>query len=98
MEKAWGGTALPTLSTSRPVNKYLIRYNRSAGEPGRGSSEHVWRVFENGQEYLARHVRINVPSWSEQSGPDWNIACLGVMTMNEEFAIIEIHRTTDCET
>jgi hypothetical protein len=47
---------------------------------------------------LARHVRINVPSWSEQSGPDWNIACLGVMTMNEEFAIIEIHRTTDCET
>jgi hypothetical protein len=55
-------------------------------------------VFENGQEHLARHVRINVPSWSEQSGPDWNIACLGVMTMNEEFAIIEIHRTTDCET
>jgi hypothetical protein len=55
------------------MNKYLIRYNKSAGEPGRGSSEHVWRVFENGREYLARHVRINVHSWSEQTGPDWNI-------------------------
>ena len=80
------------------MNKYLIRYNKSAGEPGRGSPEHVWRVFENGHEYLARHVRINVNSWSEQTGPDWNIACLGVMTLNEEFGIIEINRTTDCET
>ena len=80
------------------MNKYLIRYNKRAGEPGRGSPEHVWRVFENGREYLARHVRINVKSWSEQTGPDWNIACLGVMTLNKEFGIIEINRTTDCET
>lgn len=58
----------------------LIRFNKSAGQPGRGSHEHVWRVFEDGKEHLARHVRILVPSWSEQSGPDWNIACKGCMT------------------
>ena len=57
----------------------LIRFNKSAGQPGRGSHEHVWRVFEDGKEHLARHVRIQVPSWSEQSGPDWNIACNGRM-------------------
>ncbi len=61
------------------MNKYLIRFNKSRGQPGRGSEEHVWRVFENGQEYLARHVQIQVPSWSEAAGPDWNIACVGKM-------------------
>lgn len=61
------------------MNKYLIRFNKSKGQPGRGSEEHVWRVFENGREILARHVRIQVPSWSEADGPDWNIACTGTM-------------------
>lgn len=61
------------------MSHYLIRFNKSAGQPGRGSHEHVWRVFEDGREHLARHVRILVPSWSEQSGPDWNIACNGRM-------------------
>ena len=61
------------------MNKYLIRFNKARGQPGRGSEEHVWRVFENGREVLAKHVRIQVPSWSEASGPDWNIACTGNM-------------------
>ena len=61
------------------MNKYLIRFNKSRGQPGRGSEEHVWRVFENGREVLAKHVRIQVPSWSEADGPDWNIACTGIM-------------------
>ena len=61
------------------MNKYLIRFNKNRGQPGRGSEEHVWRVFENGTEMLAKHVRIQVPSWSEASGPDWNIACTGNM-------------------
>jgi hypothetical protein len=59
--------------------KFLVRFNKSAGQPGRGSYEHVWRVFEDGKEHLARHVRILVPSWSEVDGPDWNIACKGRM-------------------
>lgn len=59
--------------------KYLIRFNKSRGQPGRGSVDHVWRVFENDKEFLAKHVRIEAPSWSEASGPDWNIACYGRM-------------------
>ena len=59
------------------MSRFLIRFNKSAGQPGRGSHEHVWRVFEDGKEHLARHVRILVPSWSEADGPDWNIACKG---------------------
>lgn len=61
------------------MSHFLIRFNKAAGQPGRGSPEHVWRVFKDGEEYLARHVRIQVSSWSEQSGPDWNIACNGSM-------------------
>jgi len=61
------------------MNKYLIRFNKSRGQPGRGSEEHAWRVFENGVEHLVRHVRIQVPSWSETDGLDWNIACNGTM-------------------
>lgn len=72
------------------MKHFLIRFNKTAGQPGRGSPEHVWRVFEDGEEYLARHVRILVPSWSEQSGPDWNIACKGSMTVYHDTDTIVI--------
>lgn len=63
------------------LNKYSIRFNKSRGQPGRGSIDHVWRVFENDQEILAKHVRINVASWTEldTNGQDYNIACHGKM-------------------
>ena len=60
--------------------KYRIRFNKSKGQPGRGTNEHVWRVFQQDTEWLARHIIIEVPSWSEQEGPDWNIVCEGEMT------------------
>jgi hypothetical protein len=67
------------------MNKYLIRYNKSRGEPGRGTTDHVWRVFENEKEYLFKNVKINVPSFSEVSpGPNWNIACHGVMQIDRK--------------
>lgn len=75
------------------MNKYLIRFNKSKGEPGRGSVDHVWRVFENGREILAKHVYIYTHSWSEQTGDDWNIACMGQMVFHEEFQIAEIHKS-----
>lgn len=41
----------------------------------------LWQLKRlSGKEHLARHVRILVPCWSEQSGPDWNMACYGRMT------------------
>jgi hypothetical protein len=62
--------------------KYAIRFNKTRGLPGRGTVDHVWRVFEDGKEYLLKNVQINVPSWSERDGEDWNIACKGVMTID----------------
>lgn len=63
------------------MNKYTIRYNKSRGQPGRGSLLHVWRVFENGRETLAKHVIIETKSWTEldKNGQDYNIACYGKM-------------------
>jgi len=64
------------------MNKYLIRFNKTRGKSGRGSMEHVWRVFENNKEYLFKHLRIEVPIWDETDGIDWNIACVGSMSID----------------
>ena len=66
-------------SLLNPVLKYRIRFNKSRGQPGRGTEEHVWRVLQGNTEWLARHVIIEVPSRSEQEGSDWNIVCEGNM-------------------
>jgi hypothetical protein len=64
--------------------KYSIRFNKSRGLAGRGSIDHVWRVFEDGKEYLFKNVKINVESFSEKVGEDWNIACYGKMTIDRD--------------
>lgn len=71
--------------------EFLIRFNKSRGMQGRGTEEHVWRVFEDGKEYLLKHVKINVPSQSVRTGDDWNIGCTGVLTIDRttSTAIIE---------
>jgi hypothetical protein len=72
--------------------KYAIRFNKTRGQPGRGSLDHVWRVFEDGKEYLFKHVQINVPSHSEQDGGDWNIVCQGVMVIDRETSTAVINQ------
>lgn len=72
------------------MNKYLIRFNKTRGQPHRGTEQHVWRVFENDIEYLAVNVKINVPSWSEASGGDWNIACNGFMDIDHDTGTVTI--------
>lgn len=64
------------------MSRIAIRFNKTRGQQGRGTMDHVWRVFEDGKEYLFKHVQINVPSWSERDGEDWNIACNGNMTID----------------
>ena len=64
------------------MNRYVIRFNKTRGEPNRGSLDHVWRVFENDQEYLVKNVEINVPSKGEKTGEDWSIVCHGTMKIN----------------
>lgn len=72
----------------------LIRFNKTRGMPGRGTEEHVWRVFENDKEYLLKHVKINVPSYSVRTGDDWNIGCIGQLTIDRKTstAIIEVQQ------
>lgn len=72
------------------MSKFLIRFNKNRGQPGRGSVEHVWRVFEDGKEFLCKHIQINVPSWDEQTGDDWNIACDGSMQIDKATSTIII--------
>ena len=46
--------------------------------------DHVWRVFEDGKEYLVKHIKIEAPIWDETDGVDWNIACNGTLTLDRE--------------
>lgn len=66
------------------MNKYAIRFNKSRGQAGRGSVDHVWRVFENGKEYLFKNLAITVPVKSEkdENGVDYNITCNGFLTID----------------
>lgn len=69
------------------MNKYSIRFNKSRGQPGRGSMDHVWRVFENGsKEYLFKNLDITVPVKSEKdkNGVDYNITCDGFLNIDKE--------------
>jgi len=68
------------------MNKYRIRFNKSRGQEGRGTVDHVWRVFEGNKEYLVKNFKLNVPSTSEidPSGVDWNVICYGSLTLDRE--------------
>jgi hypothetical protein len=67
-----------------------VRYNKTRGQIGRGSVDHVWRIFDNGKEYVVKNVRINVPSWGAKTGEDWSICCEGVITVDKETSTITI--------
>ena len=72
--------------------KVRIRFNKTRGQPGRGSMDHVWRVFAGSTEYLAKNVVINVPSRSEKEccSEDWNIVCEGKLQIDRETATVTI--------
>jgi hypothetical protein len=48
--------------------------------------DHVWRVFENGKEFLFKNLDIATPIKSEKdaNGVDYNITCQGYMTINRD--------------
>lgn len=74
--------------------KYRIRFNKTRGQEGRGSIDHVWRVFEGDKEYLFKNLDIRVPVKSEKEikSEDWNIVCEGQLSIDRETstAIIEV--------
>ena len=71
-----------------------VRYNKTRGQPGRGTLEHVWRVFDGPKEYLAKNVKINVPSWGAKTGEDWSICCEGVIEVDRDTSTITIGEQT----
>ena len=48
--------------------------------------DHVWRVFENGKEFLFKNLDITVPIKSEKdaNGVDYNIVCQGFLSIDRE--------------
>ena len=77
------------------MNKYRIRFNKTRGQPGRGTVDHVWRVFENDKEYLFKNLKITVPVQSEKdaNGVDYNICCRGVLEIDRETSTALIKET-----
>ena len=77
-------------------SKYRIRFNKTRGAPGRGSEEHVWRVFEEKEdgdkEYICKNVMIKTHSWSEQEkgGDEYNICCIGHHKIDKETSTLII--------
>jgi hypothetical protein len=67
-----------------------IRFNKTRGEPGRGSFDHVWRVFDGPKEFVVKNVRIEVPSWGDKTGEDWSICCDGVVSIDRQTSTVTI--------
>jgi hypothetical protein len=67
-----------------------VRYNKTRGQPGRGSMDHAWRVFDDNKEYVVKNVRIDVPSWGAKTGEDFSMCCEGVVTVDKETSTITI--------
>ena len=73
--------------------RFRIRYNKTAGQPGRGSKEHVWRVFdENNKEYICQNIFMKNESWGEKEEltPDYNIVTNGEIQIDKEKSLITI--------
>jgi len=73
--------------------KYRIRYNKTAGQPGRGTVDHKWRVFDDtGKEYLCKAVRMHSFAWTEidPNGVDWNMVTEGTMIKEKSTSTIVI--------
>jgi hypothetical protein len=66
------------------MSHFIIRFNKTRGMLGRGTSDHVWRVFEDGKEYLLKNVQINVASYGAKTDDDWSICCDGVLSIDRE--------------
>lgn len=73
--------------------KFRIRFNKTAGQPGRGTVDHKWRVFdEDNKEYLCKAVRIQTVAWTEidPNGVDWNMVAEGTMIKEKSTSTIVI--------
>ena len=73
--------------------RYRVRYNKTAGQPGRGTVDHKWRVFdEDGKEYICKAVRIQSVAWTDidPNGVDWNMVTEGTMIKEKSTSTVVI--------
>jgi len=73
--------------------RYRIRFNKSAGQPGRGTDLHKWRVFDdNNKEYLCKCVKIHTISYTaiDPNGQDWNLVTHGELEIDRKTSTITI--------
>lgn len=72
-----------------------IRFNKSRGQPGRGTINHVWRVFVDGQEYIVKNFKLHVNSYGEKepNSDDWNIGCDGFLVIDKESSTAIVNPT-----
>ena len=73
--------------------KFMIRFNKNRGKPGRGTEDHVWRVFEDNKEYVVKNVQIDVPSYGAKTGHDWSICCEGILHLDRATSTATIGTT-----
>jgi hypothetical protein len=54
--------------------------------------DHVWRVFENGKEFLFKNLDITTPIKSEKdaNGIDYNIVCQGFLSIDRDTSTARI--------
>jgi hypothetical protein len=67
--------------------KYRIRFNKTRGRLGRGTPDHVWRIFdETGKEWIVKNFQIQVPCKGEKEAgsEDWNVVAEGLLTLDRE--------------
>ena len=64
--------------------QFQIRFNKTRGQVNRGTADHVWRVLEDGKEYIFKNIQINVDSYGAKTGEDWSICCEGVLKIDRE--------------
>lgn len=74
------------------MKNYKIRFNKTRGQVNRGTVDHVWRVFENGKEFLFKNLNITAPIKSEkdENGVDYNIICQGYLTIDKDTSTAHI--------
>lgn len=69
------------------MKQYHIRFNTQHGD-----TDFFWRIFENGEEILAKTVKINVPVYDEctyeHGVKKWNLACKGNLLLIDGKALI----------
>lgn len=78
------------------MTKIRVRYNKSAGQEGRGTKEHVWRVFVGPKEYLAKHVVFAIPCRSEKElhSDDYNMVADGQIQIDRATSTITVVANT----